>query len=47
MTESEIVHRCRLRVRESEIDRQQVVFNSRYPEYADVVRPDTRISAAK
>jgi acyl-CoA thioester hydrolase len=37
MTESEIVYRYRLRVRESEVDRQQVVFNSRYLEYADVV----------
>lgn len=37
MTANETVYHCRLRVRESEVDRQQVVFNSRYLEYADVV----------
>jgi acyl-CoA thioester hydrolase len=37
MTEAEIVFRYRFRVRETEVDRQQVVFNSRYLEYVDLV----------
>ena len=37
MSAHDIVFRWHFRVREAEVDRQQVVFNSRYLEYADIV----------